>query len=373
MSNELVEILRREAPAATRAPRLVRDVRPVIRAWIAGDLERWPGLRAAHFVGGITSMPEDAQFPSHKDVDLHLVFEEGSPALAPAGPFLDVVEEEYEGLLIEAGIKPIAEYASPETVLANPEIAHHLALDSVVYDPDGVLGRLEAPVRREFARRHWVEARLDHEQRGLAAAMELLTMSRAMYGASGELNLLGYSFTFISAMFDVATLKPPSTGSGFPLRMRGVLEQHGRRDLYEEYLAVLGLSELAPERVEHHLRVGSEAFDIAARVRRTPHPFQHKLKAHLRPYFVGSCRALFDAGHHREAANWLSPFFSSSLDVIIADGDERDKRRFSSAYEAFLADLGKSSEAARSSHLQRAVRLHRECRDLAARIVAERH
>ena len=144
---------------------------------IATNRDAWPGLLAAHFVGGITSMADGDAFPENKDLDLHLIFDEGSPALRASGPFVNVIEESYSGISIEAGIKSWAEYASAETVLGNPEIAHHLTLDSIILDHCDVLRDLQAAVRRDYAERRWVLARLEHERSGIAGAFGLRPMA----------------------------------------------------------------------------------------------------------------------------------------------------------------------------------------------------
>jgi hypothetical protein len=70
-------------------------------------------------------MPDEAPFPAYKDIDLHLIFEEGSPALPSASVFMNILEIPYQGLMLEGGLKSLQEYQSAEVVLADPEIAHH--------------------------------------------------------------------------------------------------------------------------------------------------------------------------------------------------------------------------------------------------------
>jgi hypothetical protein len=349
----------------------VRDIKTKARAWVEANAASWPGLRAAHFVGGITSQPDEAAFPSYKDVDFHLVFDDDSPMLVPTGPFAHLIETEYDGLIIEAGPKPASDYADPANVLANPEIAHHLTLEPIVYDPDGMLARLQPTVRREYDEPRWIDARLDHERRGLAGAMAMLDMSRGMYGVSGELNILGYSFTFAGAMLDIASLQAPGTGSGFPLRMERTLVEHGRPDLYDEFLEVMGVANLSPAIVQASLARASEAFDVAVTIKKTPVPFQHKLNAHMKPYFVESCRTLIESGRHREAANWLSPYFTSCVDVIKADGTDEQRARFIPMIDAYFGILGKDTEAGRTQHIERAIRLHADIEDVAKAIARE--
>jgi hypothetical protein len=347
-----------------------RQARETARDWVAENLTKWPGLRAAHLTGGITTMPDDAPFPPHKDVDLHLIFDEGSPALTAGGPFQNIIETEFRGLMIEAGLKPVTLYARPEDVLSNPEIAHHLTRDSVLYDPDGLLRALEAPVRREFARSRWVRARVASEREGLCGALARTPEARSAWGASGEINLLGYSFTFAGAAIAVAGLKPPSIGGRFFVKLRGLLAEQGRLDLHEQALTALGVGAMAPEAVERWLRRGTEVFDRAVPVYRTPHPFGHKLHAYLRPYFVDSCRSMLDEGFHREAMCWIIAYVCSATDVLRADGPEARRAESAALCDALLRDLGLDRPEARAEAFARAARVHDACFALAGEIIA---
>jgi hypothetical protein len=349
-----------------------RHAKRTARAWVEANLSQWPGLRAAHLVGGITTTPDEAPWPAHKDVDLHLIFDEASPALVPTGPFPRPIEVAYAGLLIEAGLKSVADYRSAEAVLANPEIAHHLTRDSLLYDPDALLSDLQPCVRAAYPCRRWVQARLDYERGGLAGALTLLPMARATWGGSGEAMVLGYTSTFIAAALSVVTLAAPTTGSRGTLRVRDVLQEYGRPDLYEAFLATQGLVGTNPKRIAAFLREGEAAFDLAVTVRRSPHPFQHKLHAHLRPYFVTSCQSLLDEGYHREALLWLTPYYHASTDVILADGPEAERASYAARHAAFLEELGMGSEAARTAKFEQANQVYDQIFALAADIVAHR-
>jgi hypothetical protein len=348
----------------------VFQAKQMVRAWIEANRGQWPGLHAAHLVGGITSMPDHAPYPFNKDVDLHLVFDEGSPVLRAEGPFMNVLEVAYGGLAIEAGVKSVAEYRSADVVLCNPEIAHHLMVDSLLYDPSGLLRGLREGVRRDYPRRRWVLARIDHERHGLDGALALRPMAAARYGASGELNMLGYATTFITAVLCVATLKAPRMGSRMLLRIRQILAAYDRLDLYDELLAILGLRDVGPARVEQLLREGMEAFDLAVAVRKSPHPAQHKLHRHLRPYFVEACRSMLAEGYHREALCWLILFYLSATDVILVDGPEAEKPKFAAYQTGFLSALGMEAAATRAARYEQADRLFDRIFAVAEEIVA---
>ena len=347
-----------------------QQAKATARAWVEANLEHWPSLRAAHLVGSITTMPDAATFPAHKDVDLHLIFDPDSPMLIPTGPFPTMIEVAHDGLLIEAGLKSVEEYRSPEVVLANPEIAHHLTVDSAVYDPSGLLRDLQGPVRRAFSRPQWIARRLDHERAGLAGAFAMLPMARAMAGASGEAMILGYTSTFVAAALCVATLRAPTTGSRAILAVRSILDAHGRPGLYEAYVAAHGLDGATPDDVLRRLHEGAEAFDLAVTVRRSPHPFQHKLYPHLRPYFVESCRSLLAEGNHREALLWLTPFYHASTDIILADGPAGVRDMFAERHAGFLADLGLGTEAERAARIEQVQEISELILTLAESIVA---
>ncbi len=333
------------------------EAKRAAKEWVAANAAGWPGLRAAHLVGGVASMADDAPFPADKDVDLHLVFAEGSPLLAWDGPF-------------EAGAKSIEAYRSAEAVLANPEMAHHLLGDGIVHDPLGLLAGLRTAVRSGYPRRRWVRARLDHERSGLAGAFALLPTAREAYGASGEVNLFGYTSTFATAALQVAALEAPRLGSRTFLRLRAALTAVGRRDLYEEMVDILGFSRVGPERVGQIVREGSEAFDLAVAVRRTPGPFRHKLQRHLRPYLVDTCLAMLADGHHREALARATALHLAAGDAVLDDGPEADKPLVAFRQAHLLKDLGLETAADRARAVDELRRVHDRIFALADDLVA---
>jgi hypothetical protein len=187
-------------------------------------------------------------------------------------------------------------------------------------------------------------------------------------GGSGEV-LLGYTFTFLTALLCVATLRPPSTGSQASLRMCEVLAEANRLELYEEALATLGVAKTSRARVEQFLREGIEAFDLAVTIKHSPHPAGHKLHAHLRPYFVESCQSLMQEGRHREALYWLILFHLSACDVILMDGPDAQKPKFAAYAATFLEEIGMDSQGARAARWEQATRLYDRFFALAEEII----
>jgi hypothetical protein len=347
------------------------EAKAVASRWLESDRERWPELRAAHLVGGITTMADDAPFARHKDIDIHLILEAGSPLLRQMGPVPNLVEEVAEGLAIEAGPKPVDQYASPEAVLANPEIAHHLTVDSVLYDPAGLLAGLQPEVRRQYANRKWVEARVNHERDGFEGALALRAMAAAMLGPSAEINVLGYSHTFLSAVLAVAKLQAPQIGGRSFVRLGQHLTDAGRIDLYDRVLEILGLATFTPQRASRLVDEGAELFDIAVASRRSPHPFQHKFHAHLRPYFVESCREMIAEGHHRESAGWATPFLLAATDIIRVDGPDDMRSLAAERQNQLIEDLGMPDTDARDARYAQMTVLGEEIFALVGEIVRD--
>ncbi|HEY7020551.1 MAG TPA: hypothetical protein VH349_05500 [Ktedonobacterales bacterium] len=333
----------------------VRQVKHMTGEWLAQNLTQYPGLCAAHFVGSITTMPDEAYFPAYKDVDMHLVFQAGSPSLENHGPFANVLETDYRGVILEGGYKSLAEYHTPELALANPEIAHHLTVDSILYDPDGWLQRLQAPVRADYARRKWVVARVEYERKGLEQWQELRPVAQAMDSSgSQQIQLLGYHVSFLVALSCVATLQAPSSAYS---RMRDILTECNRLDLYEEVISILSLRNIPSDQVEQLLEEGAEAFDLAVQVRRSPNPFQHKLNPHQRRYFVDKCRSLLEAGFIEEAVGWLLAFYLSSATVILVDGPDEVKPVFAARRDRVVRLLGMDTQEALDERYQRILHL----------------
>ena len=195
-------------------------------------------------------------------------------------------------------------------------------------------------------------------------------MRQPPWGASGEVNILGYTTTFAIAALWVATLNPPRLGGQLFVRLREVLARYDRLDLQDELLAVLGLTNIGPVQVERFLAEAVEGFDLAIELRRTPGPFQHKFHRHMRPYFVESCRAMLAAGHHREAMGWVLPYYLGTTDVILTDGPEADRPFFAARLTNLLRALDLDTAEARAASAVRAVALYGQIFDLAEAIVA---
>ncbi len=299
----------RRQSAFSKQTRTVGQVIELAREWVSTQTEQLPELLAAHLMGGITSMTADEAFATYRDVDLHLILQDD----------VDVPEENvevlYKGLMIEVGFRQQKDYCTPEVILADPIIACHMAVPSILYDPTGFLTQLHETVTQEYARRKWVHARCEAEKREGFGMLEAAAHVPDLVTA---LNLLAYAGTYVSGVLALASLKPITGRRSYP-QMRRILEAWGRTDLQERLLEVVGHAHLSREQVERSLQDATEAFDIAVQVKRTAHPFGYKMHAHLRPYFVDGTQEMINEGFHREAAGWAMAYYSSAMQIIQTD------------------------------------------------------
>ena len=332
--------------------RSVHEVKRLVRDWVAQQALRWPDLRAAHLTGGITALADDDLFPAEKDVDLHLIFPEQSAVLQTEA--VPLLETQYAGLAIEAGLKPMTWYRSPHAVLGNPEIAYHLTRETILFDPAGHLLALQPEVRRRYAEPDFVQERIAWERRGQDGAFGLYEQLAQTAGPVAALNVMGYTATFGAAALVVARLAPPRQGGRVFLYLRQELAQVGRLDLYEAILATLGLASFDAPAVQHFLREASEQFDMAVKLResgRWPEdafgPFRHKLHRHLRPYFVQTCQELLHQGWAREAMGWVMPYHLATSDVLLAVSPGSEHGWLRQRQSALQQALGKESAAQR--------------------------
>jgi hypothetical protein len=162
----------------------------------------------------------------------------------------------------------------------------------------------------------------------------------------------------------------PTTGSRAMLRIRDVVTEYNRADIYHELLAVLGIQHVTNHEVSQRLDECMAAFDLAVQVRRTPHGFQHKLNAHQRPYLVNACQSLIGEGNYLEAMSWLLAFYVSSVQVILVDGSEADKLKYAEILNTLMHKLGFNSPAAEQAAIEGMRSLCDLCFTLASEIMA---
>jgi hypothetical protein len=321
----------------------VGQVIELAQEWVETEGSHTPGFCGAHLMGALNYLPRDAPFPAYKDVDLNLVVE-GASGDEPHEIF-------YKGLILEHGILDVERYHSPETVLSDPALAANLAVDSILADPRGMLAPLQSTVARQYAQRRWVQARCASAKNDV-----LLGLGGLAHAASPDqarLILWLYVTMGLTGVVALADLKPPTHRRSL-IQMKALLEQHGREDLQEAMLELLGFAHLRPPQVEVHLHHMAEAFDRAVQVTRTPVPGSFKLRPHVRPYLVDGAQEMIDEGYPREAMLWIWFGMGIANGAIQADAPEDEKPHFQAMAGQLYADMGWSTLQDVASHLPQA-------------------
>ncbi|HEU0295669.1 MAG TPA: hypothetical protein VFR47_23220 [Anaerolineales bacterium] len=307
----------------------VGQVIELAKEWVETYGNRTPGFCGAHLMGSLNYTPHDAPFSASSDVDLNIVLQ-GAQMSGPQ----DIL---YKGLILEYGSLSLERYSSPELVLADPELAANLAVNSILSDPIGILTSLHTTVAKEYPRRKWVLARCGAEKQRTGQGLDGLQHARSPVEAVSS---LGAFFSVgLTGLIAIANLIPPTHRRCLVL-MKGLLEQHGRADLHEDVLKLLGFAHLHTVQVQAYLHDCAEAFDCAVRVTRTPVPFGFKLHPHVRPYFIEGTQEMIVAGYPREAMYWILASLMIANGAIQVDASEEEKRYFQAKINQLLSDIG---------------------------------
>jgi len=299
-----------------------------VTEWVELYGRHTPGFCGAHLMGGITTLPKDAEFPTYRDVDVNIVLHDLEQR--------EIQDFAYKGLIVECGLFSREEYRSLADVLASPELAPNLVVDSILADPTGMLARLHQAVAQAYPRREWVSARCEYMKRGVVQALN--DMQQARSPAEGLVHLVRLVFD-MAGLIAVAQLQPPTHRRCLSL-MRELLAPQGELALYEAVLHLLGVAHLSSQRVESFLEDCASAFDHAVAVYRTPIPYGFKLHAHVRPYLVDGAQEMIAAGNHREAMLWIMGFSYIANTAIQQDAPADERARFRAQFERLLHELG---------------------------------
>jgi hypothetical protein len=311
--------------------------------WVEQQGRQIPGFCGAHLIGGVLSMAPDAPFPAYRDVDFNIVVRDEAHTT-------QTHDLAYNGLILEYSTVSIARYRAPEDVLASPELAANLAVDSILADPYGILAPLHQAVAQQYAHPRWVLARCAYEQQVATQALEGLRHTTSPQEA---LWLLSSMVLFLAGLLAEASLRPPTHRRSLVL-LRDVLHAAGRRDLHEATLQLLGWAHLRRQEVEAYLGDCALAFDRAVAVTRTPVPFQFKLQPHVRPYIIAGAQEMIDQGYHREAMFWIAGFLIFANGALQADAPAAERPYFQAMLDRLAAEARLGTPAAIAARVREA-------------------
>ncbi len=334
----------------------VAEVVGIVREWVDLQARHLPHFAGAYLWGGITALPADAQFPLYRDVDVVVVTE---------GAHDDNREIPYRGLMLEVIALDLAAHRNAEAVLANPSHGPNMAATQILADPTGILVPLQQAVAAHYGRRRWIQARCEAEK---ASAEQSLA---AMRQASMPVEILDSVREFLGALsglLAVAQLKRPTTRRTLTL-LRELLEAHGRLDLHEAALTLMGCAHLSRAEVQAMQDQCAIAFDRAVEVYQTPTPYGFAMRPHLRPYHVQGAQEMIDEGNHREAMFWITCLDTAYI-VLQNDAPAAEKPVFAAQFRAMHDALGYTSLEGWAERVAAAERLAEEIYHIADALVA---
>jgi hypothetical protein len=181
--------------------------------------------------------------------------------------------------------------------------------------------------------------------------------------------MFGYASTFWAGAFSVAALRPPRIGGRVFVTVRTYLAELDRLDLHERLLALFGIDRISLPEAQELLAETAAFFDLMLVRKRAPHPFDHKLHAHMRPYFVDSCQRMIDDGFPRESVAWMLPYFLATTDVLKMEGNPRERRWASNRQEQFLNQRRFGTEAMRDARFDELIQLTGEMFELCSAMI----
>jgi hypothetical protein len=299
--------------------------------WVEETGSGFPGFRGAYLAGSINEMAKEDPFPPFKDIDIYLVVEDPAAVAIPQKKFL------HEGLLLEWVCQSLQEHLSAEAVLSSAN-AGNVAHCEILSDPTGLLASLRATVAADYALPKWITARCEQQR-------YLLSNTLATPDAHPDpVFVLGFTVLFLGGVVALSSLRTPTVRRCLALSEE-LLREHGRPDLQEDLLEVLGSARMAREEVIGHLEECVRAFDKAVEVITTPFYTSWNLDAGTRRYLIDGAYEMIDAGSHREAMFWISMMRSVSHAAIQNDAPEADKGPDRAGMERLRTAIGIPTDA----------------------------
>jgi hypothetical protein len=283
-------------------------------------------------------MPKDASFPTYRDVDTYIIAEDVNQVPIQHPIFL------YKGVLLERFRMSLESHSSPESILSNPLVTTNLATGVVISDPLGLLGKLQQTIVKEYARRKWVQLRLDAEKKRALENLDKMSNANSSIDMFDRLSWIVYS---LAGGIAIAHLRPPTVRRCLALT-KELLQNQGKIELHEGILKMYGCAHMSRKQVEFCLHESMNAFDIAVEVRHTPPTnWLADLYIHpdVRPYLVNGAQEMIDEGSHREAMFWIAFIHSLANAVIQNDAPDEDKSKYQAGFDRLLSEFGLSTRA----------------------------
>lgn len=295
--------------------------RELVRQWVRRHATG-PGFEGAFFHGSINDLSDDAVLGPSSDVDLIVCSPNGKSGKLRSGV-----------ILLDVTYRPLNEFLDPEVVLGQHQIAPSFKSPCILSDPTGGLTLTNQRIMRDFAKREWVERRVE-------SALEKIKSGRLDPNASFPNQVLSWLFPtgITTHVLLVAGLRNPTVRRRY-LAVRDLLSQYRRLYVYPDLLAHLGCKDMTRAQAQAHLDRLEKAFDATAGAIQSPFPYAADLTPEAKPVAIQGSQELIDQGNHKEAVFWLVATFARCQQVLGTDAP-RLAPQFDASFRVLLADLG---------------------------------
>jgi hypothetical protein len=295
-----------------------------VQEWLGQQAHEFAGFRAAHLMGGILTLPPDGIFHPYRGIDLNIISRDSGATVCHSASYHD--------LIVEYTIINADQYRTSLHVLENPHLATSLARGGILADPHGILTPLQPIVAALHSQHSWVKARCNHHLQRVRRALEELRHAASPHEAFWPLGCLGLG---LSSLLAESTLQAPLRRRSLVLQ-RKILAQHGRLELHNAILEILGWSRFRWHDVEWYASKCAMAFDYAMRMFSPPMPFQQ----HRRPYVVAGAQEMIEQGYCKEAMFWISRFLWMANTAIQQHAPAANRPFFQATLDRLVGTMG---------------------------------
>lgn len=304
------------------------------REWVLTQGVRLPEFYGAFFHGSILEQEEDALISPSSDVDIMVVVDGTEPS-TKLGKLL------FREVMLEVSYVSLDALRDAERVLGNYRLAPSFKSFGVILDPSGDLTRLYQVVSKEYARPEWIRKRCLHARDNVLANLRSLSESAPLYD---QVAAWLFGAGVMTHVLLVAGLKNPTVRRRY-VEVRKLLVEHGRGDVYERLLELLGCAEMSASEVGRRLASLADVFDVAKTAVKTPFFFATDISDLARPIAIDGSLEMIRRGDHREAVFWIVATYCRCLKILATDAPERLVQRHWGGFHDLLADLDIGSYA----------------------------
>jgi hypothetical protein len=324
----------------------IGEAKAKARNWVEELPARMPDFVGAFVVGSTMRKADSEIFSPSSDLDLRIVLDREIPdsMLDPEGP-LSLRKFLYDGVVLEPAYISWASIRESDAVLSDLYLGAALRDPGIIADPFGRIAILSERVVAEFARRKWIRRRIDSSLAG-ARAFGLLATSAPPVASFDPLCFhSGCALNAVSCASlvpIVAALEPPTTRKSFVVA-RSVLVAHGRGDLAELLLRLLGSAGMGKEDVMRHHAELASAFDAATTVPHKKFHIDYDITPQCRDIVIGGSAELI-VERHREAMYFIAFFRSVAQMILLSETDSSLREKHAESFAGLLESMGLGRE-----------------------------